>query len=68
MVGEFNLSLEKNEVWGSQCRKDPLGLYFNDFFHHKSLKDIRSDPSGPTWENGQWGSQGFSKMLDKFLV
>ena len=68
-AGDLNLTInEDNEVWGGNCRLDPLAGYFIDFFGRNHLVDILLDPFILTLRNGWIGSTGITKRLDRFML
>ena len=42
--------------------------FFNSFFEQVELIDIEPPVLSPTWNNGQVGSDGISKRLDRFFM
>lgn len=52
VVGDLNLTLSMDEVWGARKVIDPMASCFRDIFELAGLKGV--GPSGivPTWSNG----------------
>lgn len=55
LVGNHNISMGMNEIWGDKVKKDHFSTYFNDMFNSLTLRDVTSDPIVPTWWNGRIG-------------
>lgn len=60
MVGDFNLTMDQVDIWGTGTKEDRLGKFFRELFSLKSLKDIWSDNFGTTLSNGCLGKEGIS--------
>ena len=46
---------------------DPLAPFFTQLLSEHHLVYLAPPCAGPTWKNGRAGSDGISKMLDRFL-
>ena len=68
MMGDLNLTLQSDEIWGSAARLDPLSCFFNDRFSNLHMVDIRPCPLIPTWTNKRCGGEYIGKILDRALV
>ena len=53
MGGEFNLSLNKRDIWGEVARYDPLANIFTHFFEVENLIDVEYVKIDPRWRNAR---------------
>jgi hypothetical protein len=68
MVGDLNITLSGEEMWGSYNFSVSLVDQLNYLFKSKNLVDIRPDMMVPTWRNGKHGPQAISKRLDRCFI
>ena len=68
VVGDLNLTLLDNELWGLKVKIDPPASYFLDIFEQVRLVDVVPSAMNPTWSNGRGGSAHIAKCLDRFLM
>lgn len=68
IMGDFNSTLNVDEIWGSSACMDPLARYLNDIFLSQGLVDIRPLPLAPTWTNRRSADNFMGKRLDRVLV
>jgi hypothetical protein len=68
IVGDLNITLSAEEVWGSTNFSVSLADHLKALFQSKNLVDICPDRLVPTWRNGRQGSQAIAKRLDRCLL
>ena len=68
IIGDLNLSLLDDEVWGLKYESDPLATYFYDHFKKALLVDVVPTYMNPTWSNDRVGSAGVEKRIGCFLM
>lgn len=66
--GDLNLTVHKDEIWGSQGRVDKLSHFFLDRFKACNLIDVESVSLKPTRFNNRERADDIQKRLDRFLV
>ena len=67
-MGDFNSTLQVDEIWGARARIDCLADYFNGLFSNNHMIDIRPHPIIPTWSNKRLEGDYIGKRLDRALV
>ena len=65
IVGDYNATMSRDEIWGCRAKRDPLAERLIDIFDNNNLVDIRPSPLAPTWCNGREGDQNIGKRLDR---
>lgn len=68
LVGDLNLTLCSDEVWGNGRTMDPLVDFFIGIFDEAGLVDVVPHCLYPTWSNGLSGSGYIGKHLDRFIL
>ena len=68
IMGDFNSTLNLNEIWGDRARVDGIAGYLHDFFIDYYMVDICPSPIIPTWTNKRIGAEYIGKRLDRTLV
>ena len=68
VVGDLNLTVSTEEVWGRSVNLGPQAGFFRALFQAHKLIDVHPDKIVPTWRNGRLGTDSIAKRLDKFLV
>jgi hypothetical protein len=68
IVGDLNITLSAEEVWGSSNFSVSLADHLKTLFQSKNLVDIRPDSLVPTWRNGRQGPMAIAKRLDRVLL
>lgn len=66
--GDLNLTVHKDEIWGSQGRVDKLSHFFQDRFEACNRIDVESVSLKPTRFNNRERADDIQKRLDRFLV
>ena len=66
--GDFNMTLDRSEMCGVDCRVDPIFSRLLHLFDDYNLIDIASSPLVLTWHNGRSVEQYIEKRFDRFLV
>lgn len=68
IVGDLNLTLSMDEIWGSNRKKDPIAERLKNDFLKRNLVDVIPSQMRPTWENGRNDEAYVAKRLDRFLI
>lgn len=68
VMGNFNSTMNLNEIWGDRARGDGLADFLHELFTEFNMVDIHPMPIIPTWKNKRIGSEFIGKRLDRAMV
>jgi endonuclease/exonuclease/phosphatase family metal-dependent hydrolase len=68
VVGDFNFTLNADEVWGGTTLQDQAAAHLRAIFLRNKLVDILPTVTVPTWRNGRAGLESISKRLDRVFI
>jgi hypothetical protein len=68
VVGEFNLTLNVDEVWGITTLQDQATAHLIVIFLRNKLVDILPAVTAPTWRNSRSGLESISKRMDRVFI
>jgi hypothetical protein len=68
LVGDLNITLSSDEVWGGSNSSGSLADYYKLLLQSKNLVDLRPDKVVPTWRNGRQGIHAIAKRLDRCII
>jgi len=68
LAGDFNVTLNADEVWGAGRAHDRLGDRIRKEFLHRKLIDIPQRKRMPTWDNKRIGTTFIAKRIDRFVI
>jgi len=68
IAGDLNLTLNMDEIWGSNRKKDTIAERLKNEFLKRNLVDVIPSQMRPTWENGTSDEAYVAKRLDRFLI
>jgi hypothetical protein len=68
VAGDFNFTLNVDEVWGNTTLQDQAAGHLKSIFLRNKLVDIIPEVITPTWRNGRSGSESISKRLDRVFI
>jgi len=68
IAGDLNFTLNMDEIWGLNKRKDPLAEKLKNELLCRNFVDILPAQMHSTWENGRSDKAYVAKRLDRFIL
>lgn len=68
IAGDLNITLNMDEIWGSNKKKDPLADRIKNELLSRNWVDILPPKMLPMWENGRIENAYIAKRLDRFIL